>query len=100
MVLNLVQPNTNPLHGGSSDLRPGEKEALNCLVVKLGMLSPVSQVSGHSDSNDPAGCTAKAANPTEQPPQTFRVKVLTQQGHKVDSPNSSANQQRRGRCLQ
>lgn len=52
MVLNLMQPNTDHLHGGSSDLQLGEKEALNCLVVKLGMLSPVRQMSGHGDGND------------------------------------------------
>lgn len=36
MVLNLVQPNTNHLHGDNSDLLPGEKEALKCLVFRLG----------------------------------------------------------------
>lgn len=55
--LNLVQPNTNYLYGGNSDLWPGEKEALNCLFVRLGMLSPVSQISGHGDSNDLTGCS-------------------------------------------
>lgn len=32
-----MQLNTNHLHGGSFDLWPGEKEALNHLVTKLGM---------------------------------------------------------------
>ena len=62
MVLNSVQLNTNCLHGGSSDLWPGGKEALNHVVIKLGMSATgswFSQMSGHGyhDGNDLAGCS-------------------------------------------